>query len=628
MAVRVFISYSHDSSEHMNHVLALSNRLRADGVDCIVDRYQQAPEEGWPRWTLRQIEKADFILVVCSETYTRRMLGEEPEGTGRGAKWEGAIITQELYDAESTSKRFVPILPAGGDASHVPVLLRGQQNYPPFAADGSLDAKGYEELYRLLTDQPAVFKPGIGRVKPMPALASVADFGTSAPTKNGSPPPNKPAGGDEPTPDADATAPGRPENEDGRPVEPVPIQPLVSDVGPQAPPVWRKWLLLGLLSIASAMALVFLMDRLRATPDYREPLSYDYRYFEVMPFALFHSIPANKEELYWLKLTVRNGSTRNISVRVTCEAYPDETGRVWALCFGQNERKAGKVADYTVDAKATKVRVLNPRLRLLIGDNFLREKPLTIEWSVSPSRGQDSETGIHEGGPREPQSSWTQPVDIQVAPKNRYYFRLADNTEREVDQNLMLASLAAWTKIDTRSEPAKTIADNAESLDGFVRNVYEKLLQDRDGLHVTGAVPPFPPDPYEEIRPASTLWEKTPRNANPLETALMIGALAHKRKPLFGDRLVLVWPGSGSGAEDSLFLAWQSDGGWNGIDLAKVESPFEENFESARIRVSALLDQTAAEELSTKGVHLKSNFSLAAIDFVQAAKFFNIEGLP
>jgi len=45
----VFISYSHDSREHMDRVLELSNRLRADGIDCHIDQYEMSLPEGWPR---------------------------------------------------------------------------------------------------------------------------------------------------------------------------------------------------------------------------------------------------------------------------------------------------------------------------------------------------------------------------------------------------------------------------------------------------------------------------------------------------------------------------------------------------------------------------------------------------
>jgi hypothetical protein len=69
---QVFISYSHDSREHMDQVLDLSYRLRADGIDCRIDQYEESPPEGWPRWMANRIEDANFVLVVCTENYERR----------------------------------------------------------------------------------------------------------------------------------------------------------------------------------------------------------------------------------------------------------------------------------------------------------------------------------------------------------------------------------------------------------------------------------------------------------------------------------------------------------------------------------------------------------------------------
>jgi hypothetical protein len=42
---KVFISYSHDSDQHKDRVLALSDRLREDGIDCIIDQYETSPPE-------------------------------------------------------------------------------------------------------------------------------------------------------------------------------------------------------------------------------------------------------------------------------------------------------------------------------------------------------------------------------------------------------------------------------------------------------------------------------------------------------------------------------------------------------------------------------------------------------
>lgn len=65
---RVFISYSHDSPAHRDRVLMLADRLRTDGIDCDLDRYETSPAEGWPRWMAGRIAWADFVLVICTAT--------------------------------------------------------------------------------------------------------------------------------------------------------------------------------------------------------------------------------------------------------------------------------------------------------------------------------------------------------------------------------------------------------------------------------------------------------------------------------------------------------------------------------------------------------------------------------
>ena len=156
---RVLVSYSHDSDEHRDRVLALSNRLRREGVDCIVDQYEQAPPEGWPTWCNRQIEKADFVLVVCTNTYLRRFRKEEERGRGLGVTFEGHIITQELYDAQGSNSKFIPIVFSEEDWIYLPNTLKGGARF-------KIDQQ-YDDLYRLLTNQPRTPMPGLGVLKAM-----------------------------------------------------------------------------------------------------------------------------------------------------------------------------------------------------------------------------------------------------------------------------------------------------------------------------------------------------------------------------------------------------------------------------------------------------------------------------
>jgi hypothetical protein len=84
----VFISYTHDSAEHEDTILALARRLRDEGVDAIIDQYEPFPSKGWPHWMRQQIEEATFVLVVCSETYRRRAEAKEAPGKGCGGVCE------------------------------------------------------------------------------------------------------------------------------------------------------------------------------------------------------------------------------------------------------------------------------------------------------------------------------------------------------------------------------------------------------------------------------------------------------------------------------------------------------------------------------------------------------------
>lgn len=156
---RVFISYSHDSTEHKKRVLQLSDDLRASGVDCNLDQYEPFPEDGWPRWMNNQIEHANFVLVICTETYNRRATGQESPGRGFGASWETQLITQQIYNDRGRNSKFIPVTFTESDVISVPRFLGSSSHFCVETPEGK------EELYRFLTSQPAVLKPPLGPVQ-------------------------------------------------------------------------------------------------------------------------------------------------------------------------------------------------------------------------------------------------------------------------------------------------------------------------------------------------------------------------------------------------------------------------------------------------------------------------------
>lgn len=160
---KVFISYSHDSDEHRAQVLSLSVRLRKDGIATLLDQYVNgSPAGGWPRWMLDQLDAANSVLVICTETYYRRFRGHEVPGKGKGVDWEGALITQEIYDSHSRTLKFVPVLISGASSSWIPEPLRSATHY-------SLTSEAaYQSLCDFLLGQAGVEPGPVGSPKTKP----------------------------------------------------------------------------------------------------------------------------------------------------------------------------------------------------------------------------------------------------------------------------------------------------------------------------------------------------------------------------------------------------------------------------------------------------------------------------
>ena len=153
---RVFISYSHENDSHNAQVLELAGRLRSNGIDAWIDRYDPNPREGWPRWMTRQFKEADFVLVVCTETYCRRFDGLEENGRGRGATWEGHLANLVLYEDGTLNRNLVIVQFGDRQEAAIPSALRPYTSY--------LLPDEYETILRYLTKQPEIEAPPIGEI--------------------------------------------------------------------------------------------------------------------------------------------------------------------------------------------------------------------------------------------------------------------------------------------------------------------------------------------------------------------------------------------------------------------------------------------------------------------------------
>lgn len=161
-ALKVFISYSHDSQEHQERVLAFSDHLRSEGINCILDQYEEDFPEGLPLWMEKQIRDADYVLIICTKPYYKRVMNEEEPGKGHGVRWEGNLIYQHLYSEGTFNKKIIPVLLETGKTEDIPTPLKGSIYYRVE------NKKEYEALYRRLTNQPLTPKLELGQLQQLP----------------------------------------------------------------------------------------------------------------------------------------------------------------------------------------------------------------------------------------------------------------------------------------------------------------------------------------------------------------------------------------------------------------------------------------------------------------------------
>ena len=156
----VFISYSHDPSDitHAERVAGLAASLLEDGLEVFFDQDRGDEEEEipWAIWMEDKIEVADYVLLVCTELYLKKVRQKVAAGEGRGVCWEANLIYNVLYRLKRNTTKFVPV-----------VFSLGRKFYPTAFARGAVVCfdpnEGYVQLYAFLTGQHRLLVPGTGR---------------------------------------------------------------------------------------------------------------------------------------------------------------------------------------------------------------------------------------------------------------------------------------------------------------------------------------------------------------------------------------------------------------------------------------------------------------------------------
>jgi DNA polymerase III epsilon subunit-like protein len=99
----VFLSYSHDPAEHGDAVLALSNRLREEGIDCCLDQYEESPSEGWPMWSQAPSGSQQAQTSNHQKRYSETPMTDETEWVILDTETDG--LTYPIYVVEIAAQR-------------------------------------------------------------------------------------------------------------------------------------------------------------------------------------------------------------------------------------------------------------------------------------------------------------------------------------------------------------------------------------------------------------------------------------------------------------------------------------------------------------------------------------------
>jgi SEFIR domain len=136
-SARVFLSYSDDSEVHRTAIDELARLLASWGARVSVDTAAQRPPQGWAQWSVSKFAEADVILMICTTEYRRRVERREVPGRGRGATWEGPLLSDLVYDGTNAFGRIGTVLLEGATVDAIPAAFR---TAPRFRVPGDADS--------------------------------------------------------------------------------------------------------------------------------------------------------------------------------------------------------------------------------------------------------------------------------------------------------------------------------------------------------------------------------------------------------------------------------------------------------------------------------------------------------
>jgi hypothetical protein len=149
------MSYSHDGDEHQDWVLQLSSRLRGNGVDVCLDRWDVTLGGNLAHFMERAADDTYRVIAVVSETYSSKC-----NDRSGGAGVEAQMLSARLYE-KLDSDAVIPIIRNNPkNPPKLPAFLSGRlwQDF----RDATTEEAAYERLLRDIHGVAVDAAPPIG----------------------------------------------------------------------------------------------------------------------------------------------------------------------------------------------------------------------------------------------------------------------------------------------------------------------------------------------------------------------------------------------------------------------------------------------------------------------------------
>ena len=156
---KVFISYAWTRQKTQDAVLELAERLRYDGIDVVLDKWDF--KEGNDKYAFMERcvtdENIDRVLIICDKAYQERANGRQG-----GVGDETVVISSEVYGHMQQTK-FIPLVFERDEYNNhfMPTYIKSRK-YIDFSNEANYE-KSYEVLLRVLYDMPVNKKPKLGK---------------------------------------------------------------------------------------------------------------------------------------------------------------------------------------------------------------------------------------------------------------------------------------------------------------------------------------------------------------------------------------------------------------------------------------------------------------------------------